>query len=514
MQELKQIIDSNDPRKALEIIETIKFEERRREAEVQSFVNNLEKGLFDEQREVFREQAKQVTICCGRRSGKTTLHRRKLISSSFITGWTEQPPVSLYVAPTRNVARRLMWYGLQYVIEQAKIPFHFNNTDLIATNELTKCEIWMMGADTSRDIERARGFPFAHISIDEAQAIGYHLNYFIEEVLDAALSDYDGSIWLTGTPNASCVGYFHDACTGKEPGYEKFGWNITANKYFPRWKDNKDWKTEAQLLLDDRRKRKHWQLDNPTYRREWLGEWVRDTEMLVYAFSEKCLYDGELPDGHDWRMVCGVDLGFDDDFSIVVIAYSDYHQAAFEVFCDKWPGLIPSDWAVKLKDIEERFDVERIVIDTGGLGKAIAEEFRRRYRIQVEPAEKRNKLDYITLMNDDLITGKLKLIEDGKTASEMAILQWDESREKEDDRYANHCCDAMLYAWRYCYNYLWERKEEMPEKGTPEHNKMVEKKFWEDVEHEEVNKPFWMRGYEWTEEEEQQTLDFLKLLQQ
>ena len=28
-----------------------------------------------------------------------------------------------------------------------------------------------------------------------------------------------------------------------------------------------------------------------------------------------------LPEGHDWRFICGMDLGFEDDFAIVVAAY-------------------------------------------------------------------------------------------------------------------------------------------------------------------------------------------------
>ncbi len=65
---------------------------------------------------------------------------------------------------------------------------------------------------------------------------------------------------------------------------------------------------------------------------------------------------------------------------------------------------------------------------------------------------------------------------------EMNQLVWDQRSdvEKEDSRCANHLTDAMLYAWRFCYQWLSEMPDRKPKVGSKEWMKQQE------IEHEEM----------------------------
>jgi hypothetical protein len=106
------------------------------------------------------------------------------------------------------------------------------------------------------------------------------------------------------------------------------------------------------------------------------------------------------------------------------------------------------------------------VADTGGLGKQIAAEIRKRYSVPVFPAEKTQKAEFIQLLNDDLRSGKILVSPiEINFIEEITALQWDEEKEGrfiEDPRFANHRCDAFLYAWRESCHYLSKTPDSIP----------------------------------------------------
>ena len=117
--------------------------------------------------------------------------------------------------------------------------------------------------------------------------------------------------------------------------------------------------------------------------------------------------------------------------------------------------MLPVDIAAAIRDMDAVYGFTTMVADTGGLGKSIVEEFRKRYSLPLKAAEKRNKGSYIELMNDDLATGRVKVL-DQSILAEWDVLQWDEDRRKEDPRFDNHLSDACLYAWRESRHYTFQ----------------------------------------------------------
>lgn len=126
----------------------------------------------------------------------------------------------------------------------------------------------------------------------------------------------------------------------------------------------------------------------------------------------------------------------------------------------------------EVRRYEEEFWVERTIID--GANRQAVEEMRARHGVQLEAAEKRDKFDFIAMMNDDFVQGYILLAagyacDDLRAEARKLVKDKDALRrgkQAEQPGLANHCLDSALYNWRYCYPYLAEKLPEVPEKGT------------------------------------------------
>ncbi len=225
-----------------------------------------------------------------------------------------------------------------------------------------------------------------------------------------------------------------------------------------------------------------WADDNPTYRREWLGQWVNDFDALFYAFDPirntfVPSSNGVQPWGPGWMHTLGWDLGFHDDMALVVWGFNPKFPELYEAFSWKRPGAGIDQVAAQIAGLEKRgFNLVKMVADTGGGGKMFVEEFQKRYPYAFEAAQKRDKYDHVRMLNDELRTGFVKLQHGSPYALEMAELpkaaEPDDDKEekapKEDPRFANHCCDAGLYAFRGALHYLHRDDAPVIRPRTPE----------------------------------------------
>ena len=419
-------------------------------------------GLFAEQLALLHDPAKKKAAICGRRGGKSHV----IAAKNLKVAEEREAAQILYLTLTRPSAKRIMWSTLKRFNRAYNLNLHFDNVELIATTP-NHSQIYLAGANNSAEIEKFRGSPFDFIAIDEAASFGPYLKELIEEVLDPTLLDRDGELWLVGTGNSQCVGYFHDVTTGannteKWPTYH---WTILNNPYMPH----------ARQWLDKRMADMGWTEEHPVYRREWLGEWVRSLVSLVYRYrAEKCRIDTSWePESH----IIGVDLGYDDATVFVVWGFSPTSPKLRAVDCFKRVAMLPHQVAEHLKRFCDKYKPVKVKADTGGLGKAIVEEMKTRYGLQIEPADKIKKHDFIELMNSDFDQGliEIALPECVAYTDELAILQWDEARKKEDPRYQNHACDGGLYGWREAKHWTYRPKE----KTISPHSEEYIEQMWE-----------------------------------
>lgn len=434
-------------------------------------LNPLKSALFDKQQSYYNSPSKKKAALCSRRAGKTHVVGTELNESllDLVEG------DAAYITLTRRMAKQLMFKFIKRLQKKNNFPYHFDAQELTITNTQNENTLFITGANTEDDVEKLRGLKLKRAVCDEVASFRNHLNYMIEEVIEPALLDLDGVLELIGTPSANPTNdnLFYRITSGQVKGWDVHHWTVLDNPFIPN----------ARAWLEKRRIDNGWDMNNPKYLREWCGVWVTDSEGLVYQYDRS--RNDSLPQEEwvqKWYHVMGVDLGYHDAFTVVVWRFSLESENLYAVKQIRRPGLKPYEMAEILKGLKEEFKPMSTVADTGGLGKAIVEEFNDRYGLQIKPAEKTKKQAYIELFNSDLLTGKIKIPYGSYLQTEMSIHQWNpEKPDKEDDRTPNDVCDAALYGWREAKHFRGQKTQKPPEKNSDEYFREVERKLEEEM---------------------------------
>lgn len=436
-------------------------------------------GLFPEQIAVCRDTSKRIALHPGRRGGKTDLIGKRLLRSATIypgaNEWTG------YITLTKGQSRRNMDGPLQELISAYSLPLRVGEVDgQITYTHRNGHRIWLGGVDDLRKAERWRGNKWRELYVDESGAMPDDvLRYLVETILEPALSDTEGLLWIAGTPGVLEQGFFHDITTGKNPDVPKwptYHWTCLNNPYHTYGKPG------GAAKLERYRKSKGWGVDDPTYLREWMGLWCTDANALIYPYEpERNLFGGpqdrlKLPDcdPSDWHWVLGVDVGLDDDTAFVL---SCSRSGSPEIwFTHAWgsPNMTQPQVASEIMRTRERLintghRAPTVCFDTGGLGKYIANDLKHTYGIYVQKADKWDKAASIRGFRGRLSAGhnKIHRQDASELLQEMNTLPWDDKRHEHHPKYPDHRCDAALYAHRgHAIVERWEKEAIDPR--TPE----------------------------------------------
>ncbi len=428
----------------------------------------LEEFLFEQQLQFVLDPARFKTAVTTRRSGKTVSCAADLINTCLETS----DVTCVYVTLTRGVAKRNIWPELKRIARKFKLGIEANESDL-SIHFTNGSIIYLSGAADKADIEKFRGLSIKKVYLDECQSFPIYIQELIDEVLAPALMDHAGSLVLIGTPGPVPAGYFYE-CANSSTWSHHF-WSFFDNNHFPALKKG----YTHQAILQEELDRTGLTVDHPKIQREWYGKWVLDKNSLVYQYNkEKCHWEGTLPASSDYTFIMGVDIGFHDADAICVLAYSEESHTTYliEELITTRQGI--TELAEQIATLRDRYGVEKIVMDTGGLGKKISEELSSRYKLAVEAADKTRKVEYIELLNDDLRTGRLRAKNTSQFAQDCLKVEWDFEKSTPDkrkisDRFHSDICDAVLYAWRVSYAYMHEVKPVVHKWGT---------KAWADAE--------------------------------
>lgn len=424
--------------------------------------------LFNQQVRFIKDPRKLKAALCSRRAGKSHMAGCYVIAEALKNPRSTVP----YVALTRGHAKRIMWKTLLDLTRPYNPQVNLTELRITLSNG---SDIVLAGANDEGTAEVFRGQKFPLVVLDECASFRSHFREMVEEIIEPALIDMNGTLAMIGTPSAACRGLFFDATTRQDSPYSLHKWTILDNPFIPH---AKDW-------LAERMKERGWTEDTPAYRREWLGEWVASTDSQVYAFSRDRNIAKAIPNKLDY--VLGIDLGYDDETAFVVIGYRPDMREMYMVESYAKSEMTITEIVRKIDELTSRYgSFTRIVADTGGLGKQIAAEIRKRYGVPVFPAEKTQKAEFIQLLNDDLRSGKI-LVSPAEInfIEEITALQWDEEKEGrfiEDPRFANHRCDAFLYAWRESVHYLAKPPDPIPPAHTDAWFRKEEDRFLKDVQ--------------------------------
>lgn len=390
------------------------------------------------------DKSRRKVALCSRRAGKS--HG---VLAWLIEGALDDPSgFSVYVARSKGDARRILQPAIDHFTHrypELKLKMREIDGQLLLVVGLTRHTIWLAGCTHQAEVSKFRGSKYKRVAIDEAQEYGSFLRELVTDAFEPALIDKAGHLLLAGTPSPIPAGLFYECSTGDgRPQWPTHHWTIFDNPYIP------DAAAEVASFCTT------YALDqtSATYRREYLGEWVRDEGALVYPWSANLngCQIGDLPPPKELHYVLGVDIGFVDACAFTICAIKIGAPEVWVVRSWKKTGLIPSAVAAHVERLRDCYGSMRVVVDEGGMGKGYAEEMRQRYSIACEPAEKTKKRAFQEIVAGELRSGTVKMVtaECHELIDELCFLQWLPDRTGADPRFDDHAADSFLYAVRAC----------------------------------------------------------------
>lgn len=443
----------------------------------------LEDFLFKEQLVFVNDPSKYKIAITSRRSGKTVSCAADLINIALLYPET----TSLYVTLSRTMAKRNVWSEIKKINKKWKLGFHFNESELMAEAGNGSI-IYCSGASDRTEIEKFRGLALKKVYIDETQSFPAYIKDLIDDVIAPALMDYNGSLSLIGTPGPIPSGYFYEC--SRNSGWSSHFWTFFDNPYIAK----KSGLTHQQTL-NEVLKTRGVDASHPSIQREYYGRWVLDTDALVFHYKQGTNHYEKLA-ARAYTYILGVDLGFDDADALAVLAWSDEEKRTYlvEECISRKQGI--TELVEQIERLRARYSINKIVIDQGGLGKKIAEEIIRRYKVPVVAAEKQRKQEFIELMNDALRTGQLMASRDSQFAADCQKVEWDLDKSTPDKkviskRFHSDICDAVLYAWRESYSFTYEKPVEKPIQGSRAWTDELEEQALEHFTQIEANEKKW-----------------------
>lgn len=426
-----------------------------------------------------------VAAQCSRRAGKTNALALKF----FKTLHTHPGALCLYIALTRESARNIMWGVMQEFDERFKLGLIFTESNLTVTHP-NRARLQLFGADMKNFIRRLKGIKTPGVAIDEAQDFGVHLETLIEDVLTPTLTDYEDSwLALTGTPGPIPIGYFYKVTEERKFGFSLHKWTLYDNPYLPH----------ARKFVAELKAKREWNEDNPTLRREWYNEWVLDVESLLIKYDiDKNDYE-TLPPG-PWTYLLGVDIGLRDSDALAVLAWSEKTKNIYLVEEVITSGQDITSLHTQIEALLARYDIAKIVMDTGGLGAKIAEEFTRRKHIPIQAADKKRKMENIAFLNEWLRLGHFKAKKSSTFAEDSFRVQIDWEKTTPDrivvkDSFHSDIIDAVLYAFKESPAFTYQAPKLELKYGSPawamqevtDMERMAEDHFKEEADKLKVN---------------------------
>ncbi|CAM6005204.1 unnamed protein product [Sphagnum balticum] len=304
--------------------------------------------------------------------------------------------------------------------------------------------------------------------------------------------DYAGTLCLIGTPGPVPAGFFAEVSGEVQEkqavaeSWSKHAWTFFDNPFITQ----KSGKTH-QELLDRELRRRGVDIIDPSIQREWFGKWVLDSNSLWIRYSATINHYITLPTivPQKWTYAMGIDLGYDDADAIAIVAWCDTDPTTYlveEAIVAK-QGL--TELVEQIQKLQKKYDIVKMVIDEGGLGKKLAEEIRRRHQIPVEAADKARKQENVEFLNDCLRTGRFKAKSASRFAQDSMLVEIDREKSTPDkikvsDKYHSDIIDAVLYIFKESPAYAFQAEPAKLQYGSKEWADAEQGRMWDAaVEH-------------------------------
>src|SRR6185369_7901920 len=253
-----------------------------------------------------------------------------------------------------------------------------------------------------------------------------------------------------------CAGYFYDVDVGAQrDGWEHFFWRVQDNPFLALKSG-----ISTDEYLRQLRERRKWTETTPAYVRQYLGQWVTDSDSLALHYDagrNACAWQ-EAPEA-GWKYLLVFDIGYDDADAIAVLGWAPHERRlrlVKEVITRK-QGI--TELGNQLRMLYNIWRPFQVVGDLGALGKKIGVELQTRWQLPVEAADKTRKAEHVGLLDDALVTGAFLAPSNSVFADDCAIIQWDaDAKENQilrfDSSYHSDIVDAVLYGYRAAWHFL------------------------------------------------------------
>jgi hypothetical protein len=420
---------------------------------------------------------------CSRRSGKTEGD----IIDDLEIGRDFPASRMVRMGLTFDSIMEIGWEVAINKLEEQKIKFTTNETKGLIRLP-NKSRIKFFGADAKpREMKKVLGTKLRKVSIDEKGSMTIDSTALCYQMIMPALADNRPNSWLSllGTCENIPNTFFQKVVEGKEtfvPWLVR-RWTAYDNPYMV-----KQWTAEVNDLI----KANPDVVKTSWFKTHYLNEWCTDDNLLIipHAQLKNIVFDKEVYKSPVY--ILGVDLGFNDDCSFSVLAYSHAVGKLCIVETFKQPELDITATANVIKQLENKYPFAWRIID--GANKQAVEEIQNRHKIQLEAAEKTDKADFLRLLADDIKCGLVEADHENCAAllGEWQSLIWeDELQKKEHPKCANHCSDSVLYAWRKAKHYFKIDDTPKPKSGTDEYMKQLEKVEQQELAEKEREEQEW-----------------------
>lgn len=438
-------------------------------------VIDLRGDLHAKQREVWDavEQARRartmrrIRLLWSRRTGKSNVILRIACKVAKETPDGVVP----YISITRKHAKINFWKLFKRIALRLDPSCKINEADLTIDFDGGGL-LWLGGADKLDELDKYRASMCPLAIVDEMQRFpSENVKYLIEEVLGPALFDLGAPLIESGTPARMRVpgAYWYEATKIEVEDVSRA--NVYDNEFFG-----------DRAAIDERlatlRRERGWTETTPQYVREYLGIWCDDPGGLVYPFNLErngidalpvVNHKGNALDTSRWRYVVSVDPAGKGTTGISVVAAHEDIVGTFVLESESHRGMLIESCANRCRKLLEKYPGAVLLMDSGGLGSAHAQEFSLKYAIFVKPAQKSDRKSAVRFASDEVESGRMKILNgpcNDAWRGEAAAIGWDDDGEDHEDDAVDHVCDTVLYATRELHPLVREEADPSPRHGT------------------------------------------------
>lgn len=421
---------------------------KRRKLEVVKAVLQVPQSLLDSltRQQLWAVTAKERTRawCCTRRAGKTYA----LLVALIIAAIVHPASKAIYLSTSIKRAVSTCWSELAQMLRTHGIEFTPNESRhfVTLTNGST---IHVSGCETRREADAWRGHAkVSMFAVDEPQDWRQELlSYTLSDVIGPGLADIGGRVIIAGTPGA-LTGIWYELAHSPEVGHAS--WSLFDN---PHVKD-------AEQTLADTMRVRGCSKDDPSIQREFFGIWVVDEQRMVFPAALQV----RSPATHLLGSVTGADVGVVDATACVRLEYTK--DTVFIFAAEERRGL---GGAKQRAFIEAHSKGSHFtVIDPGGGGAALIEDFRADGLTNYLAAEKTEKDAALRRLRDAIATGRVVAVQKfAELEAALIRLEWN----PDGTGVLGHTpdiVDALLYAFRWAEKFALTAPEPSKTEKTPE----------------------------------------------